>query len=180
MGITAHETYGPDRTAAFGYQGPQIGSKGFAAHRPVPKCRVDVPDSFASIPEADLKGLTPEQVAMVRRAEAERERLARFLRARNAEYDAENARHAPEATSAGSEPSDGKSVAEKAIAGRRSRRARGMVDDDGRGLRPARTVGEAAMAGAVRRACEAASSSGPALLDAFGSLHQERGPPRSG
>lgn len=93
MESTATKTLGPSRSAAFGFASPQNGSEWLGSHREAPSGHVDVPESFETVSDEALAsaGLTPEQIALVRRAEAERERLAAYLRARNAEYDAASA-----------------------------------------------------------------------------------------
>ena len=93
MESTATKTFGPSRSAAFGFSGPQNGSEWLKSNRDVTSGHVDVPERFETVSDEALAsaGLTPEQIALVRRAEAERERLAAYLRARNAEYDAVSA-----------------------------------------------------------------------------------------
>lgn len=93
MESTATKTLGPSRSAAFGFASPQNGSEWLGSHREAPSGHVDVPESFETVSDEALAsaGLTPEQIALVRRAEAERERLAAYLRARNAEYAAASA-----------------------------------------------------------------------------------------
>lgn len=118
MEFTAAKTFGPSRTAAFGFGEPQNGSEWLSQHRGAPTGRVEVPDRFDTATEEALAGLTPEQVAMVRRAEAERERLAAYLRARNAEYDVAHGTAVPEdgsgADGAGNAGSEGLSGREGA------------------------------------------------------------------
>lgn len=164
MEFKAHKTYGPDRTAAFGIPGPQIASQGFMA----PSRHVEVPDSFETASAEDLEGLTPDQVVLVRRAESERECLARFLRARNAEYDAIN--HAPvsESKPRENELSRRKSIVQKVISERRRRRARGPVRS---ALRP-----NGAVALRCRRAIRSDAFGRPASPSGRG--RRCRGPPQ--
>lgn len=175
MEFKGQKINGPDRTAAFGIPGPQIGSQSFRASRFEPRRHVDVPDSFETASAETLKGLTADQIALVRHAEAERERFARYLRARNAEFDAKNKARVSESKPHEIEPSRRKSVAQKAISERRRRHRRGPSRSVRRPNRPGELTGGAAVL--VDR-CTDNSPVQPSDCRGRGPPHRERQPHR--